>query len=149
MIIMKKFVSKNVRIIIAIVVGVLVFAPAFHSKASDNDYGFDFKLKPNCANSGSSSRYRETTSVNNPWKVRLKNSTEGKGTIASFWLGTYDRNTKAVQGSTIMNVKQGAKARYCGAYKIANKNTTYLAAENNNYTSKTYYVDGVWDEETW
>lgn len=134
---MKKFVSKNVRIIIAIVVGVLVFAPAFHSKASDNDYGFDFKLKPNCANSGSSSRYRETTSVNNPWKVRLKNSTEGKGTIASFWLGTYDRNTKAVQGSTIMNVKQGAKARYCGAYKIANKNTTYLAAENNNYTSKT------------
>lgn len=118
---MKKFVSKNVRIIIAIVVGVLVFAPAFHSKASDNDYGFDFKLKPNCANSGSSSRYRETTSVNNPWKVRLKNSTEGKGTIASFWLGTYDRNTKAVQGSTIMNVKQGAKARYCGAYKIANK----------------------------
>ncbi|HDU1174191.1 TPA: DUF2712 domain-containing protein, partial [Listeria monocytogenes] len=29
------------------------------------------------------------------------------------------------------------------------KNTTYLAAENNNYNSKTYYVDGIWDEETW
>ncbi|HEM1605153.1 TPA: DUF2712 domain-containing protein, partial [Listeria monocytogenes] len=22
-------------------------------------------------------------------------------------------------------------------------------AENNNYNSKTYYVDGIWDEETW
>ncbi|EKY5046439.1 DUF2712 domain-containing protein, partial [Listeria monocytogenes] len=20
---------------------------------------------------------------------------------------------------------------------------------NNNYNSKTYYVDGIWDEETW
>lgn len=91
----------------------------------------------------------ETSSVNNPWKVRLDNSTEGKGTIASFWLGTYNKNKNAVQGSTIMNVKQGAKTRYCGAYKVANKNTTYLAAENNNYNSKTYYVDGIWDEETW
>lgn len=91
----------------------------------------------------------ETSSVNNPWKVRLDNSTEGKGAIASFWLGTYNKNKNAVQGSTIMNVKQGAKTRYCGAYKVANKNTTYLAAENNNYNSKTYYVDGIWDEETW
>lgn len=48
-----------------------------------------------------------------------------------------------------MNVKQGAKTRYCSTYKVANKNTTYLAAENNNYNSKTYYVDGIWDEETW
>ncbi|ARM71674.1 hypothetical protein LMxysn_0039 [Listeria monocytogenes] len=146
---MKKFASKNVRIIIALVIGIMVFAPAFHTKAADNNIGFDFKLKPNCANSGSSSRYRETSSVNNPWKVRLDSSTEGKGTIASFWLGTYDKNGKAITGSAIMNVKQGAKTRYCGAYKVANKNTTYLAAENNNYTSKTYYVDGIWDEETW
>lgn len=47
----------------ALVIGVLVFAPVFHSKAADNNIGFDFKLKPNCANSGSSSRYRETSSV--------------------------------------------------------------------------------------
>ncbi|HBK0324116.1 TPA: DUF2712 domain-containing protein [Listeria monocytogenes] len=149
MIIIKNFASKNIRLIMALVIGVLVFAPVFHSKAADNNIGFDFKLKPNCANSGSSSRYRETSSVNNPWKVRLDNSTEGKGTIASFCLGTYNKNKNAVQGSTIMNVKQGAKTRYCGAYKVANKNTTYLAAENNNYNSKTYYVDGIWDEETW
>ncbi|WP_253255004.1 DUF2712 domain-containing protein [Listeria ivanovii] len=147
--ILKKFASKNVRIIIALVIGVMVFAPAFHTKAADNNIGFDFKLKPNFANSGSSSRYREISSVNNPWKVRVNNSTEAKGTIASFWLGTYNNDKKAVRGSAIMNITQGAKARYCGAYKVANKNTTYLAAENNNYTSKTYYVDGIWDEETW
>ncbi|MBC2255471.1 DUF2712 domain-containing protein [Listeria ivanovii] len=147
--IMKKFASKNVRIVIALMISLLVFVPTFHSKAADNNIGFDFKLKPNCANSGSSSRYRETSSVNNPWKVRVNNSTEGKDTVASFWLGSYNNDKKAVRGSAIMNITQGAKTRYCGAYKVANKNTTYLAAENNNYTSKTYYVDGIWDEETW
>lgn len=146
---MKKFASKNVRIVIALMISLLVFVPTFHSKAADNNIGFDFKLKPNCANSGSSSRYRETSSVNNPWKVRVNNSTEGKDTVASFWLGSYNNDKKAVRGSAIMNITQGAKTRYCGAYKVANKNTTYLAAENNNYTSKTYYVDGIWDEETW
>lgn len=29
---MKKFASKNIRLIMALVIGVLVFAPAFHSK---------------------------------------------------------------------------------------------------------------------
>lgn len=89
-------------------------------------------------------RYRQTKDPNNPWKVCLESSGEGKGSITTFWLEI--KSGKNV--STGVNVKQGDPAKYSAAYNDANAVTVYLTGQNNNYSSAVYNVSGFWDEET-
>ena len=131
------------------VMGVSIFALNNVSIAADDNIGFKFTIKSVQENAYSGSRYRQTNDTNNKWKVQLKSSGEGKGTITRFWLAkktTWDGNVVA---SDLKNVKQGAGATYSTAYKKANKSDVVLGAENNNVSYNTYSVSGVWDEETW
>ena len=112
----------------------------------DNNYEYAFKLKANYANSYSSARYRQTQNTANKWKVNLKNSTEGAGTKATFWLAK--DNDSYTRVSATHDVKQGSGAHYYNAYEKASQTDVRLAAENNNDSPNTYQISGVWDEET-
>ena len=90
-------------------------------------------------------RYRQTTNVNNPWKVRLDESSEGNGTITTFWL----ENSNEKNVSKSQDVKQGKGFHYDNPNATANQTTVYLTAQNNNYDAHAYTVSGKWDEETW
>ena len=46
--------------------------------------GYAFTIKTQKQNTHSQPRYRQTTHANNPWKVNLKKSGEGSGTITNF-----------------------------------------------------------------
>ncbi|MFH0346691.1 DUF2712 domain-containing protein [Bacillus vallismortis] len=119
--------------------------------ASNDNHDYYFEIQPFHYNNYSGERYRQTTSTGNEWKVRLDSSGEGKGTITTFWLG--DKDSDALygyaQGSITKNVYQGAKATYTKAYSRSNQSWVALGAENNNYSSNTYWASGVWDEEIW
>ena len=115
--------------------------------ATDDNYSFAFMIKPYHANSrveSSGARYRETTDPKNMWKVGLRKSGEGSGTITNFWLEVYDETN--VSGD--ISAKQGTKNYYKAAYETASQKNVYLTAENNGYDSIRYNVSGVWDEET-
>ncbi|TYS67940.1 DUF2712 domain-containing protein [Sutcliffiella horikoshii] len=122
------------------VTSILITAPAF--AANDNIF-YSFEIKPYHGNGYTEERYRQTTNVNNKWKVDLQASGEGKGTITTFWL---DKNLTVV--SNLYDVKQGSGAQYYSAYHTASQVYVGLGAENNNYSANSYTVSGVWDEET-
>mgnify|MGYP002516455990 CR=1 FL=1 len=90
-------------------------------------------------------QYRQTDSVDNPWKVNLAYNSEGNNTIATFWLAKENKT----RVSTTHNVHQGSGDHYYRPYASANKTNVRLAVENNNNTNVSYYVSGTWDEETW
>lgn len=144
---MKKFKVKGLILTLVMIISIITLNSI--SLAADNNIGYKFTIKSLMANSYSSEKYRETTNPSNPWKVKLESSGEGKGTITSFWLARKDVWGDKVRASDIHNVKQGAKAKYSGAWKSANKSKVYLGAENNNNSYNTYSVSGYWDEETW
>lgn len=122
------------------VTGILTTAPAF---ASNDNHPYSFTIKSEYGNGYSPERYRQTTNVNNKWKVNLQSSGEGNGTISLFWL---DKNYSVV--SDFYEVKQGSGAHYYPADHTASKSDVGLGAENNNYSTNSYTVSGVWDEET-
>jgi hypothetical protein len=141
---MKNFVKKYFRVGMAAVMGVGILAASNFTYASDDNIGFSFTLKPNYENSYSASRYRQTSSSSNPWKVNLTYSSEGAGTYATFWL---DKSGTRV--SDVHNVKQGSGAQYYTAFSTANQSYVRLGAENNNLSPNSYTISGYWDEETW
>ncbi|MCM3225964.1 DUF2712 domain-containing protein [Terribacillus saccharophilus] len=118
--------------------------------ASNDNHSWAFSIQPKHYNNFSDSRYRQTSSKENPWKVKLNSSGEGKGTITTFWLGSYfpEESTYA-RASVTRNVYQGRDATYTAAYWSANKKNVALGAENNNYSTNSYWASGIWDEETW
>lgn len=115
--------------------------------ASDDNHGYSFVIKANHANTYSSSRYRQTTNTNNPWKVNMTYSGEGTGTITTYWLALYNSSHTLVSGTH--DVKQGSGAHYYTATSKANQMDVCLGAENNNNSTNTYTVSGYWDEETY
>ncbi|MDD4371969.1 MAG: DUF2712 domain-containing protein [Anaerostipes sp.] len=137
--------KMGIKGITAILAGVLMSLGIMTSvKASNDSYSYQFTLRPHYANSYSSSRYRQTTDVSNKWKVNLQTSTEGKGTKATFWLSN-ENHKKASETHTIA---QGSGSHYYNAYSSASKRDVCLSVENNNDSSKSYKITGVWDEET-
>ena len=54
--------------------------------AGDDNVAFSFTMKANLAKSYTGDRYRETTRTNNPWKVNMTGSTEGK--LITSWQAT-------------------------------------------------------------
>ena len=116
------------------------------AKASDDNHSFSFTMKSKQANSyNAAARYRQTSNPNNKWKVNLQNSAEGAGTISIFWIARAD-NKKAA--SNKYKVAQGTGAHYYNANNNGNQTDVQLAAKNNNNSSKSYKISGVWDEET-
>ena len=122
----------------------MLMSPAV-SKADEDNYYYEFKIKANYENSYSAARYRQTTNTSNKWKVNLLNSTEGNETKTTFWLAKDSNNALA---SGTHDVAQGTGAHYYNAKANASQTDVKLGAENNNYSSNTYTVSGYWDEET-
>lgn len=130
--------------IVLLFMGSNVFANIY-----DNDIPFSFYVKPYYQNSTDpTDRERTTTNVNNAWKVFLDYSNEpgSANTKTTFWLSTTRDGTGRVSGAFDILENQGTS--YMPAYASASGEWVYLAAENNSYTGSTYYVIGIWDEET-
>lgn len=113
--------------------------------AYNDNIPFKFTMKSEGEKSRySKGRYRQTTDPNNQWKVKLRSSEEGKGTVAKFYLTGYDYSIV----SKTLSVKQGRGAHYQTAYSSASKRTVYLTVTNNNWSTLSYVISGYWDEET-
>lgn len=110
----------------------------------DNNVRFDFTIKAYQQNSREEGRYRGTSNVDNKWKVWMQESTEGKGTYTTFWLEHYNGDNV----SPAHSIREADGPCYYSAYSSASRSTVYLTAENNNYNDTSYFVKGVWDEET-
>lgn len=113
-------------------------------KASNDNYSFSFSLKPHYANAYSGDRYRQTTNVNNKWKVNLQKSAEGSNSKATFWLSQANHK----QASGTHQVQCGSGAHYYVAWSNASSRDVCLSAENNNDSANSYKISGKWDEET-
>ncbi len=114
--------------------------------ASDDNISYSFKLKANYANSYTKSRYHQTSNTKNKWKINHAYSSEGRNTIATFWLAK--SNSSHTRVSNTHDVHQGTGPHYYNAWSGASKTDVCLGAENNNGTSKEYSISGYWDEET-
>lgn len=115
--------------------------------AGDADHDFSFKIGAYYKNGridDNKARYRKTTNPKNMWKVNLLYSGEGNGTVTMFWLENYNKDNVSID----IRAVQGEGVKYEVAEPTASKTTVYLAGENNNFNSDTYYVSGYWDEET-
>ncbi len=138
---------KKIIVAVILLFGVSIFSDNL-AFATDDNIEFSFTVKARHANSYSESRYRQTSSADNPWKVNFAYSEEGKGTITTFWLSEFNGDYYVQQVSDTYNVKQGTE-KYYSAWYNASKKYVSLSAENNNYSESTYYITGYWDEETW
>ncbi|MGY2644094.1 DUF2712 domain-containing protein [Bacillus inaquosorum] len=145
---MKKFLKNNFRFLLAATLGISLLASSNFIKASNDNHKFHLFIPYGYKNAYTNETYRQTTHTDNPWKVNLQKSEEGKGTIMTFWLIS-TRYSKTPKASNTHNVKQGSGAHYYHANSKASDTYVALAAENNNYGSEYYAIDGVWDEETW
>lgn len=113
--------------------------------AGDENYEYKFQIGSYWGTGRvEKGRPRTTTNPKNMWKVNLKSSGEGTGSLTDFWIEKQNGD----QVSDTVRAKQGAGSYYKAAYSSANQTTVYLAGENNNYNGITYYVSGFWDEET-
>ena len=75
--------------------------------AGDDNVAFSFTMKANLAKSYTGDRYRETTRTNNPWKVNMTGSTEGKHTQAYYFLASNGIRRRPL----LQSVCRGVKAR--------------------------------------
>ena len=138
---------KFAKITVTSALAMCMVATPMVSKASDDNVGFSFDLKPEYGNSTTSARYRQTTNVNNKWKVNLTKNAEGNGTLATFWLTTRS-DGKNIVSDKAHDVAQGSGAHYYNAKDSASKKDVRLSAENNNSSTDSFEVSGYWDEET-
>lgn len=107
-----------------------------------NDY--DGRIKAYHANTRFEFALRSTNQTANPWRVAIRESGEGKGTITTFWLEDFYGNNVSAD----INVKyDGYSEYYASPYSTANGIDVYLTAENNNYNAASYNLRGYWSEE--
>lgn len=123
-----------------------VLAGPLAEATNDNNITYKFRIGSYQTNGQDpNGRYRQTSDVNNPWKVKMTSSGEGSGTVTNYWL----ENSNDDNVSPSVSVTQGKGFYYNNPHSSANKKTVYLTAENNNYSGSAYNVGGYWDEETW
>lgn len=137
---MKKLLLMMAFLLMFCVTGVNAYA------ASTDNIGYSFKILPYQQNSHSAVRYRGTDNPHRAWMVNFKKSGEiGSKTKTRYWLSlTYGRG----QASDDHDVVVGSGRHFYRGNQYSNKTDVYLAAENNNYNTESYYVSGYWDEET-
>jgi hypothetical protein len=141
----------KIKFVAIALVGALAFSTisAINTFAAtvDNNIAYGFKIESwhqNSRVSDEEARYRTTTNIYDQWKVKLEHSGEGEGTYTTFWM----ENSGETNVTDAVDVKQGATPYYNPTRESAGRTYCYLTAENNNYNWDTYYVSGVWDEET-
>lgn len=86
----------------------------------------------------------------------MYDSGEGVGTKTRYWLelGVENGSNVGTNVSPPVDVIAGngsvnsGRNYYVRAESTANRKNVRLTAENNNYSSNTYSVTGIWDEET-
>lgn len=140
---MKNVIKKYKRVGLGAAVGISVIGFGNMAFAANDNIPYNFSMQPNYGNTYSSPEYRQTTNTQNQWKVNLAYSSEGVGTITTFWLdksGTVVADPKPVT--------QGTGDKKFDAYGTASQSNVRLGAENNNYSASGYTASGYWDEET-
>ena len=119
-------------------------------EAGNENSGYSFKIKKEQGNEYTRTKYRQTTTERNTWKVRMYRSDEGTNTYTTYWL----EKSNGTNVSPAVDVKAGNKDLKGGRnYYIkgnagANAAKVRLTAENNNVSSSSYSVKGYWDYET-
>lgn len=136
---------KKLLLFVSIFMLGLVTFGNVHAATTDN-IAYKFKIHPYQSNSFSDPRYRGTDNPNRAWMVDFKTSGEiGDHTITRYWLSlTGGRG----QASDDHDIKVGSGRHFYRGNSSSNKTDVCLGAENNNYNAESYYVSGVWDEET-
>ncbi|MGE6717209.1 DUF2712 domain-containing protein [Peribacillus frigoritolerans] len=119
-------------------------------EAGNENTGYSFMIKKDQGNEFTGTKYRQTTTERNTWKVRMYYSQEGTNTYTTYWL----EKSNGTNVSPAVDVKAGNKNSKSGRNHYikgnagANATEVRLTAENNNVSSSTYSVEGYWDEET-
>lgn len=139
---------KHAKIFLTFLIILSCFTAGFSmtALAGNDDVPFSFTMKAKLAKSYTGDRYRETTRTNNPWKVNMTGSTEGKNTQAYYFLAS--NGILRIQYSEQYLVKAGSGNHYYKAYSNGSKQNVSLGCRNNNDVNKKYTVSGYWDEET-
>ena len=153
MAIKQKSLFKKLAVSIMLLVVMVSSTAALSSYAYyDNNISYSFKIVANGKVSKFDNKeYRNTTDVNNAWKVNLLRSTEspnGYKTSTSFHLGVYNPNGINPYGSESYSVQMETGDHYFAAYANASKEYVYLYGNDSMSTNDAYSVSGYWDEET-
>ena len=93
---------KNCRkvLVFGIIAAAIISTLALTASATDDSRGYYMILYGNYANCYNDEiQYRQTDSVENPWKVNLAYNSEGNNTIATFWLAK-ENKTRVSTGSS-------------------------------------------------
>ncbi|PAF36237.1 hypothetical protein CHH58_13380 [Terribacillus saccharophilus] len=145
---MKKSTRKKITsLALATGIASAIIVPNTPSFAADNNVGYNFLITQFQQNNYAASRYRQTKSVDNKWKVKMTYSDESGGkTYTRFWLSGFPVSKNV---SSTVNVLEDHDAYYRKPYEEANQADVRLTAENNNFSNTVYNAEGYWDEETW
>lgn len=145
-----KLISKIGALFLALLMTVTVFSSTVVS-AKSKEFNLDIKKSGEICRT--TEKYlRDTTSVDDAWKIKLTYSDETtKGapdgsakTATKFWLGIYNKNGTNPVGSEKHNVIEGSGWKYFSAKAAASNKEVYLYASDNNTTNSAYSVKGKW-----
>ncbi|MGE7590939.1 DUF2712 domain-containing protein [Peribacillus sp. NPDC101480] len=119
-------------------------------EAGNENSVYSFKIKKEQGNEYTHTKYRQTTTERNTWKVRMYHSQEGTNTYTTYWVERSDGTnvSPAVKVTAGSSGEKSGRNHYVKGNAGANAANVRLTAENNNYSSSTYTVEGYWDEET-
>ncbi len=138
---------KNVKAVLIVIMALLCFASTFSvvSMAAEDAFGYSFKVKAKMKKSyANDSRQRTTGRTDNPWKVELSYTGEGKGSMNYFFIAkTWNKD----ECSRMYGVAQGTGPHYYRALENAQNQYVTLGARNNNNNEDTFTISGYWDEE--
>lgn len=138
---------KSVKKVLAGFLILMCFVSAFSivSTAGEDNYSYSFTVKAKMAKSYErGSKLRTTGRTDNPWKVDLAYTAEGKGSMNYFFIAQASSKSEC---SRIYGVVQGTGPHYYRALENAYNQNVTLGARNNNNNDQTFKISGYWDEE--
>lgn len=131
------------RGIILLIVSMAIATVWIPTYATDDDWGYTFNLKTNYINSYSEGRYRQTTKLENKWKVEMRYNSKGATSKVNYWLARTSDKAKVSESRTV-TTQTGPV--YTSAWSGASQTTVSLGAEA--FLNEGPTVAGFWDEET-
>lgn len=108
-------------------------------EAGNANSGYSFMIKKD-QDTSTGTKYRQTTTERNTWRVRMYYSKEGTNTLTTYWL----EKSNGTNVSPAVDVKAGSggensgRNHYIKGNSGANATEVRLTAENNNINSSTY-----------
>lgn len=134
--------TNKVKKCLLTVVAVTFIAAAVPVFAIEDSIAYEFNLKTGYANAYSEGRYRQTTNLQNKWKVDMRYHSRGTTKRATYWLA---RTGDKERVSETVDATASSSKRYLPAWKGASQCNVCLGCEN--YDNATATVSGYWDEE--